>query len=64
MKKFQQFTKHASQISIISLEAGIWAVYKGLIILFQHGMTKVIVETDAEQVVKFLNDGPGENCPF
>ncbi|KAL7214682.1 hypothetical protein ACSBR1_026965 [Camellia fascicularis] len=47
-----------------SLEAELWAVYKGLIILLQRGLTKVVIETDAEQVVQLLKEGPGDNFSF
>ncbi|CAL5365392.1 unnamed protein product [Camellia sinensis] len=47
-----------------SLEAELWAVYKGLTIILQRGMNKVIIETDAEQVVQLLNEEPGAKCPF
>ncbi|KAL7234481.1 hypothetical protein ACSBR1_017981 [Camellia fascicularis] len=47
-----------------SLKAELWAVYKGLTILLQREFTKVIVETDAEQVVQLLKKGPGDNFPF
>ncbi|CAL5371541.1 unnamed protein product [Camellia sinensis] len=47
-----------------SLEAELWAVYKGLTIILQRGMNKVIIETDAEQVVQLLNEEPGTKCPF
>ncbi|KAL7260608.1 hypothetical protein ACSBR1_006300 [Camellia fascicularis] len=36
-------------------------MYKGLTILLQRGMTKVIVETDATQVL--LEDGSSGDCP-
>ncbi|KAL7201858.1 hypothetical protein ACSBR1_033540 [Camellia fascicularis] len=47
-----------------SLEAELWAIYKGLTILLQRRFTKVIVETNAEQVVQLLKEGPGDNFPF
>ncbi|CAL5417122.1 unnamed protein product [Camellia sinensis] len=47
-----------------SLEAELWAVYKGLTIILQRGLTNVIVETDAEQVVKMLTESSGDNFPF
>ncbi|XP_028072274.1 uncharacterized protein LOC114274528 [Camellia sinensis] len=47
-----------------SLEAELWTVYKGLTIILQRGFNQVIIETDAEQVVKLLSDDLGERCPF
>ncbi|CAL5332699.1 unnamed protein product [Camellia sinensis] len=44
-----------------SLEAELWAVYKGLTIILQKGFHKVIIETDATEVVKLLEEGPGEH---
>ncbi|KAL7228972.1 hypothetical protein ACSBR2_007631 [Camellia fascicularis] len=44
-----------------SLEAELWAVYKGLTIILQKGFHKVIIETDAIEVVKLLEEGPGEH---
>lgn len=43
-----------------SLEAELWAVYKGLTIILQKGFNNVIIETDAEQVVKLFEEGPRE----
>lgn len=36
------------------LENELWAVYKGLIVLLQMGMSKVIIETDAIQAMELL----------
>ncbi|CAL5424963.1 unnamed protein product [Camellia sinensis] len=47
-----------------SLEAELWAVYKGLTIILQRGFNQVIIETDAEQVVQLLSEDIGERCPF
>ena len=47
-----------------SLEANLWAVYKGLTIILQRGFNQVILETDAEQVVYLLSEDLGERCPF
>ncbi|CAL5413457.1 unnamed protein product [Camellia sinensis] len=44
-----------------SLEAELWAVYKGLTIILQKGFHKVIIETDATEVVKLLEEGPGKH---
>ncbi|GMP66450.1 hypothetical protein CsSME_00026814 [Camellia sinensis var. sinensis] len=46
-----------------SLEAELWAVYKGLTIILQRGFNQVIIETNAEQVVKLLSEDLGEKCP-
>lgn len=37
-----------------SLENELWAIYKGLIVLLQMGMSKVIIETDAIQAMELL----------
>lgn len=47
-----------------SLEAELWAVYKGLTIILQKGMNQVMIETNAEQVVQLLQEEPGDRCPF
>ncbi|CAL5436861.1 unnamed protein product [Camellia sinensis] len=47
-----------------SLEAELWAVYKGLTIILQRGMNQVVIETDAEQVVQLLSEELRERCPF
>ncbi|CAL5344898.1 unnamed protein product [Camellia sinensis] len=44
-----------------SLEAKLWAVYKGLTIILQKGFHKVIIEIDATEVVKLLEEGLGEH---
>ncbi|CAL5436955.1 unnamed protein product [Camellia sinensis] len=50
--------------SCTSLETELWAVYKGLTIVLQKGFTNVIVETDAQEVVKLLVEGPAEKHPY
>ncbi|XP_028118362.1 uncharacterized protein LOC114315918 [Camellia sinensis] len=50
--------------SCTSLEAELWAVYKGLAIIPQKGFNKVNMETDAQEVVKLLVEGPGEKHPY
>ncbi|KAL7200926.1 hypothetical protein ACSBR1_032779 [Camellia fascicularis] len=47
-----------------SLEAELWAVYKGLTIILQRGFNQVIIETDAKQVVHLLSEELDERCPF
>ncbi|CAL5390468.1 unnamed protein product [Camellia sinensis] len=46
------------------LETKLWAVYKGLTIILQRGFNEVIIETDAEQVMKLLSEDLGEKCPY
>ncbi|CAL5426888.1 unnamed protein product [Camellia sinensis] len=36
----------------------------GLTIILQRGFNEVIIETDAEQVMKLLSEDLGEKCPF
>lgn len=40
------------------LEAEIWAIYRGLTILFQKGLTNVVIETDSEQAMLQIQQGP------
>ncbi|CAL5336391.1 unnamed protein product [Camellia sinensis] len=47
-----------------SLEAELWAIYKGLTIILQRGMNQVVIETDAEQVVQLLSEELREQCLF
>ncbi|THG01509.1 hypothetical protein TEA_013701 [Camellia sinensis var. sinensis] len=47
-----------------SLEAEIWAVYRGLTILFQRGVTNVEIETNSEQAIHQIQYGPSQNSPF
>ncbi|GMP31341.1 hypothetical protein CsSME_00005597 [Camellia sinensis var. sinensis] len=47
-----------------SLEAELWALYKGLTVLLQKGINNVIIETDAAQVVQLMKDPIASNCPF
>ncbi|KAF5934299.1 hypothetical protein HYC85_030470 [Camellia sinensis] len=47
-----------------SLEAELWALYKGLTVILQKGMNNVIVESDAMQVVQLMNEETKDNCPF
>ncbi|KAL7167257.1 hypothetical protein ACSBR2_037842 [Camellia fascicularis] len=47
-----------------SLEAELWAIYKGLTVLLQRGWKKVIIETDAMQAVKLLEEETEANSPF
>ncbi|CAL5397166.1 unnamed protein product [Camellia sinensis] len=50
--------------SCISLEAELWAVYKGLTIILQKGFNNMTVETDAQEVMKLLVEGLGEKHPY
>ncbi|GMP77627.1 hypothetical protein CsSME_00033839 [Camellia sinensis var. sinensis] len=47
-----------------SLEAKLWALYKGLTVLLQKGINNVLIETDAAQVVQLMKDPIASNCPF
>ncbi|CAL5396480.1 unnamed protein product [Camellia sinensis] len=47
-----------------NVEAELWAIYKGLTILFQKGTIDVEIETDATQVIKLTQDGPNHNSPY
>lgn len=47
-----------------SLEAELWAVYKGLTVILQKGLYNVLIETDAAQVVKLMEEEIADNCPF
>ncbi|XP_028112975.1 uncharacterized protein LOC114311106 [Camellia sinensis] len=46
------------------LEAEIWAIYRGLTILFQKGLTNVVIETDSEQAMLQIQQGPNPNSPL
>ncbi|CAL5373274.1 unnamed protein product [Camellia sinensis] len=47
-----------------SLEAKLWALYKGFTIILQKGMNNVIIETDEMQVVELMNEEIGDHSPF
>ncbi|KAL7191554.1 hypothetical protein ACSBR2_023602 [Camellia fascicularis] len=47
-----------------SLEAELWAIYKGLTILFQKGVTNVEIESDSAQAISNIQQGPTHNSPF
>ncbi|XP_028069972.1 uncharacterized protein LOC114272460 [Camellia sinensis] len=47
-----------------SLETELWVVYKGLTVILQKGLSIVLIETDATQVVKLLKEEIVANCPF
>ncbi|CAL5338693.1 unnamed protein product [Camellia sinensis] len=46
-----------------SLEAEIWAIYKGLTILFQKGSRDVQIEFDSEQAINQILHGPTQHSP-
>ncbi|KAL7204967.1 hypothetical protein ACSBR2_017983 [Camellia fascicularis] len=41
-----------------SLEAELWAIYRGITILFQNGKLDVEIETDFEQTINLIQNGP------
>ncbi|XP_028080539.1 uncharacterized protein LOC114282098 [Camellia sinensis] len=47
-----------------SLEAELWALYKGLTVILQKGMDNVTIELDTMQVVQLMNEETRDNCPF
>ncbi|CAL5419769.1 unnamed protein product [Camellia sinensis] len=47
-----------------SLEAELWAIYKGLTVILQKGMNNVTIETECEQAMKLLKEEPNAKCPF
>ncbi|CAL5427518.1 unnamed protein product [Camellia sinensis] len=47
-----------------SVEAELWAIYRGLTILFQKGTMNVVIETDAAQVIDLIQNGPSHNSLF
>ncbi|CAL5347381.1 unnamed protein product [Camellia sinensis] len=47
-----------------SLEAELWALYKGLAVMLQKDMHEVIIETDAKQVVQLMEDVIDDKFPF
>lgn len=50
--------------SCTNLEAEFWVVYKGLTMIFQKGFNKMIMETDAQEVIKQLKEGPSEKHSY
>ncbi|XP_028116744.1 uncharacterized protein LOC114314462 [Camellia sinensis] len=50
--------------TVPALKLNYGGVYKGLTIILQKGFNKVIVETDAQEVVKLLEEGPGDKHPY
>ncbi|CAL5395033.1 unnamed protein product [Camellia sinensis] len=47
-----------------SLEVELWALYKGLTVILQIGLSNVLIETDTTQVVKLPEEETVANCPF
>ncbi|GMP65273.1 hypothetical protein CsSME_00026140 [Camellia sinensis var. sinensis] len=47
-----------------SLEAELWAIYRGLTILFQKGTKDVVIESDSELAINQLQNGPCLNSPY
>lgn len=47
-----------------AVEAELWAIYRGLTILFQKSTLNVVIETDAAQAIDLLHSGPSHNSPF
>ncbi|XP_028120890.1 uncharacterized protein LOC114318232 [Camellia sinensis] len=46
------------------LEAELWALYKGLTIILQKGLSNVTIEISATHVVQLMEDESGDKCPF
>ncbi|CAL5355341.1 unnamed protein product [Camellia sinensis] len=46
-----------------SLEAELWAIYRGLTILFQKNTHEVEIETDSALALSQIQDGPYSNSP-
>ncbi|GMP67668.1 hypothetical protein CsSME_00027579 [Camellia sinensis var. sinensis] len=50
--------------AVPALKLNCGGVYKGLTIILQKGFNNVIVETDAQEVVKLPKEGPGDKHPY
>ncbi|GMP90230.1 hypothetical protein CsSME_00041449 [Camellia sinensis var. sinensis] len=46
------------------VEAELWAIYRGLTILFQKGTMNMAIETDAAQAIDLIQNGLSHNSPF
>lgn len=53
-----------NSVASSSVEAKLWAIYRGLTILLQKGTMDVDIETDATQAIKLIQDGPSHNSPY
>ncbi|CAL5362434.1 unnamed protein product [Camellia sinensis] len=47
-----------------SLEAELWAIYRGLTILFQKGTKGVEIESDSELAIDQIQNGPNTHSPY
>ncbi|CAL5376633.1 unnamed protein product [Camellia sinensis] len=47
-----------------SLEAKIWAIYRGTTIIHEKCWRNVIIETDCQDAVNLINDRAHPNCPY
>ncbi|XP_058208318.1 uncharacterized protein LOC131321348 [Rhododendron vialii] len=50
--------------STSSLEVEIWAIYRGLTVIFKKGISSVILEFDSSVTVNFCNEGPPPDHPW
>ncbi|CAL5389141.1 unnamed protein product [Camellia sinensis] len=46
------------------MEAKIWAIYRGLTIIFQKGTTEMEIASDSEQAINQILQGPSQNSPY
>lgn len=51
---------HGKLEEATSMEAELWAVYRGLTIMLEKGMKDICIETDSEQVVELIKASPSQ----
>ncbi|KAL7258907.1 hypothetical protein ACSBR1_004922 [Camellia fascicularis] len=44
-----------------SLEAELWAVYRGLTIMLEKGLKDICIETDSVQIVKLIQEASSQH---
>lgn len=54
---------HGRMVANSSLETEIWAIYRGLTIILEKGLSNVQVESDSQTAVLLFNDGANTNHP-
>ncbi|CAL5424318.1 unnamed protein product [Camellia sinensis] len=47
-----------------SLEAELWGIYRGLTIIMQKGLANIVIETDSQLAMKFIQEGADRSSPY
>ncbi|CAL5357903.1 unnamed protein product [Camellia sinensis] len=55
---------HGKLEKATSMQAELWAVYRGLTTMLEKGMKDICIETDSKQVVKLIKDSPSQHFQY